>query len=409
MASLVMLTTDQRIDRRILLEADSLEQAGWTVDIIAMPTEGAPMNDDPRVIRLGGGKEVRSTGSTLLAVYRRIRRKLPINSWLMRRLRALIWRFLVDQEGFFVGLFLPAALSRRADVYLAHDLPMLPVAVAAARIKGARIAYDSHELYAEQEFSAAERVRWSEVERRHIGAADAVITVNPSIAAELRRRYGLDKVTVVLNAEEPVDFPQRPDRLRERLGLRASDRVMLFQGGFSAGRSLETLIDAVSAIDDPSLHLVFLGEGQMRSALERRAGQAGTTDRVHFLDMVSQTELLSYSASADLGIIPYQSTCLNTHLCTPNKLFEFIAAGTPMLASDLPELRRLVADLGIGEVADLSTAQGIAAAVTGLFSEAARLGQYRERIRQIRHEISWTVEGAKFVAALEPLRPQVAG
>jgi glycosyltransferase involved in cell wall biosynthesis len=342
----------------------------------------------------------------MLSAYRRIRRKVPINSGLMRGMRALAWRFLLDQERFFLGLFLPTALSYRADVYLAHDLPMLPVAVAAARAIGARIAYDSHELYAEQEFSARERMRWIEIERRYIGAADAVVTVNPSIAAELRRRYDLDKVTVILNAEEPADFPESPDRLRQQLGLRASDRILLFQGGFSAGRNLETLVDAMTAIKDPSIHLVFLGEGQIRNALQRRAAEAGTTDQVHFLDMVPQKELLSYSASADLGIIPYQSTCLNTYLCTPNKLFEFIAAGTPMLASDLPELRRLVENEGIGEVADLSTAQGIAAAVKGLFSEAMRLQQFRERIRQVRHQISWTVEGAKFVSVFEPLRPK---
>jgi glycosyltransferase involved in cell wall biosynthesis len=406
MTSVVMLTTDQRIDRRILLEADCLEKAGWTVSIVAMQTDGVAVNDHPRVIRLGTGNGVPTAKSTMLSVYRRIRRKVPINSGLMRGMRALAWRFVMDQERFFLGMFLPTALSYRADVYLAHDLPMLPVAVAAARTNGARVAYDSHELYTEQEFSAPERRRWIEIEQRHIGVADVVITVNPSIAAELRRRYGLDNVTVVLNAEEPADFPQPPDRLRQQLGLRASDRIMLFQGGFSAGRNLDTLVDAMQAVKDPSIHLVLLGEGQMRNALQRRVADAKTAGRVHFLDMAPQNELLSYSASADLGIIPYQSTCLNTHLCTPNKLFEFIAAGTPMLASDLPELRRLVANQGIGEVADLSTAQGIAAAVTRLFSETAPLQQFRERIRQVRREISWTVEGAKFVSAFEPLRPR---
>jgi glycosyltransferase involved in cell wall biosynthesis len=403
MGSVVMLTTDQRIDRRILLEADSLEKASWSVRIIAMQTDGVVVEDHPRVIRLGTGSAIPTTKFTMLSAYRRIRRKVPINSGLMR---ALAWRYVMDQERFFLGLFLPTALSYRADVYLAHDLPMLPVAVAAARANGARIAYDSHELYAEQEFSAHERMRWIEIERRYINAADAVVTVNPSIAEELRRRYGLDKVTVVLNAEEPADFPESPDRLRQQLGLQACDRILLFQGGFSAGRNLETLVDAMTAIEDPSIHLVFLGEGQIRNALQRRAAEAGTTDQIHFLDMVPQNELLSYSASADLGIIPYQSTCLNTYLCTPNKLFEFIAAGTPVLASDLPELRRLVANEGIGEVADLSTAQGIAAAVKGLFSEAIRLQQFREHVRQVRHQISWRVEGAKFVSVFEPLRPK---
>ena len=405
MASVVMLTTDQRIDRRILLEADSLENAGWAVTIVAMQTDSVVVNDDPRVIRLNAINAVTTAKSSMLSVYRRIRRKVPINSGLMRMMRTLAWRFVMDQERFFLGLFLPTALSHRADVYLAHDLPMLPVAVAAAKANGARVAYDSHELYAEQEFSASERRRWTEIEQRYIGAADAIVTVNPSIAAELCRRYGLANVTVVLNAEEPVDFPQSPDRLRRQLGLRASDRIMLFQGGFSAGRNLDTLVDAIAAIKDTSIHLVLLGEGQMRHTLQRRVAKAGTTGRVHFLDMAPQSELLSYSASADLGIIPYQSTCLNTHLCTPNKLFEFIAAGTPILASDLPELQQLIANRGIGDVADLSTAQGIAAAVTRVFSETARLQQFRERIQQVRHEISWSVEGAKFVAALEALRP----
>src|SRR5690606_15489755 len=103
----------------------------------------------------------------------------------------------------------------------------LPVGRIAAERCGAKLVYDSHELYSEQEFTRAVRRKWSEIEAKHIGVCDAVITVNPSIASELARRYGVEQVHVIYNAERArARSVNRGRRFHELFNLPKKARVM---------------------------------------------------------------------------------------------------------------------------------------------------------------------------------------
>lgn len=402
----LMLTADRQIDRRILLEADALESAGWAVRILGMPLDRPEQAPDPRVIRLGITPTHHAREFLVLELYRKMRALLPMNSALMRRLKALAWAYFVDQEKFYVDLFLGEALRHPAALVVAHDLPMLPVGARVAKAMGTGLVYDSHELFAEQEFSEREKRRWRLIEDQYIRSADLVITVNQSIASELEQRYGLSDVQVILNAERPHQpDPAHRNALRQRLGLSETAIIGLYQGGLSAGRNLETLVRAMTEVAVPELHLVFLGDGQMAAPLGRLSAELGVSDRIHFLAAVPQRDLLHLTASADFGIIPYQANCLNTYYCTPNKLFEFIASAVPMVASDLPELRRFVGDMGIGLIGDLSTAGTAAAVLNGMASDAGMRQAFRERLAVVRDDISWNIEGKRFAAMLDRFRP----
>lgn len=390
----LMLCNDRQIDRRILLQADSLEEDGWQVTILAMPLDTPLAVEDRRVVRVGAQTEsVARRENRVLAVYRLIRQHLPMNGRLMRLLKSLAWRFLVDHERFYLGLFLADGRQHVADVVVAHDLPMLAVGHALAGEFGARLIYDSHELYSEQEFTRGQRASWAKVERRHIYACDRVITVNPSIARELETRYGLAEVAVIHNAERISQFGSRSWYLHECFDIPREHRVLLFQGGFSAGRNLLELVEAMMLLRDSKIHLVLLGDGQLADALHHLIKRKGLQTRVHLHPAVAQTQLLEVTAAADAGVIPYQAICLNNYYCTPNKLFEFIAAGLPILASDLPELRRLVEGNQIGCVGDLATPPAIAKMIEQFFADELRLQFWRERLAVVRQEISWQREG----------------
>jgi len=387
-----MLCTDRQIDRRILLQADSLEEDGWQVTILAMPLDRAHGDEDPRVVRIGiqARRENR-----ILSAYKWLRGHLPMNGRLMRWLKALVWRFCIDHERFYLNLFLTDARHHPADVVVAHDLPMLVVGKTLAQEFQARLVYDSHELYSEQEFSKSESASWSSVEQRHIHACDQVITVNPSIANELQRRYGLDRVEVIYNAERIRPLSARPWHLHERFGIARDQPIMLFQGGLVANRHLSELVEAMVMLRHLPVHLVLLGDGQLTGYLHRLIRRKQLDGRVHLHPAVAQADLLDVTASADAGIIPYQRTCLNNYYCTPNKLFEFIAAGVPILASDLPELRRLVHEQRIGRVANLATPARIADAIEG-FLKDDHLQYWRKHLASVRDELSWQRESIRF-------------
>ena len=401
--SVVMLTADRQIDRRILLSADSLEAAGWDVTIIAMPLDGEA-DDDRRVVRISSDAGPANRENRVLKSYRWVRDHLPMNCRLMRWMKQLIWHYVVDPESFYSKLFYSTASRYSPRVFVANDLPMLPVATQLAEACGARLVYDSHELYSEQEFSDSEKRRWAEIEAKYIGACDVVITVNQSIATELEQRYGVSDVKVIYNAERTHQAPAVSRRLHEVFGLSADKKIVLLQGGLSAGRNLEILVDAMRCVQNSSVVLVVIGDGLLLYSLQKMVQQEGLTERVYFHAAVPQNELLALTAAADAGVIPYQATCLNNHYCTPNKLFEFIAAGLPILATDLPEIRRLVEGQQIGLVGDTGSPRKLAALMDDFFSDKKRFILWKSQVSVARQLICWEKEEKKLVEIYEALR-----
>jgi glycosyltransferase involved in cell wall biosynthesis len=164
------------------------------------------------------------------------------------------------------------------------------------------------------------------------------------------------------------------------------------------------LVDAMRYVKDPSVVLVVLGDGLLLRSLQKMAQQDGLAGRVYFHAAVPQNELLALTAAADAGVIPYQATCLNNHYCTPNKLFEFIAVGLPILATDLPEIRKLVEGQQIGLVGDTGSPQKLAALMDDFFSDEQRFTTWKARVSVVRQLICWEQEEKKLVKIYEALR-----
>lgn len=396
----VMFAMDRIIDRRIVLAAEMLMSRGLTVRLLA-PANGAP-RDEPKWIQRIDDRAPGVHGAGL-RIYRFVRDRFPL---LRKVLRWFAWQAIRRPEHAFVSLFALALENAVARVYIAHDLPMLPVAVAARCLHGGKILFDSHELYPEQEFSTWEKRLWGDVERRYIREADAIVTVNLSIAREVSRRHGITEPTVVQNAERYQQVRSSCDRkrLRAKLNIPVDATVFLYQGGLTLSRNIETLVDAFGRVRDKNAILVVLGDGPALLPLQRRALSVGAMNRILFHPAVPQAELLDMTSGADFGVIPYRANCLNTELCTPNKLFEFIMARVPIVATNLPELRRIVAGYGIGIVGNTDDAERFA----GLIEEALKVSVARRREWQISLEaaaceLCWEREGEHYFSVVRDL------
>jgi glycosyltransferase involved in cell wall biosynthesis len=153
-----------------------------------------------------------------------------------------------------------------------------------------------------------------------------------------------------------------PRRIHAALELEPATRVVLYQGGFSRDRGIEQLIEAIDAV--PGAVLVLLGYGYLEDELRDRA--AASAGRVRILPAVPPTELLDWVASADVVAMPIQPTTLNHRLTTPNKLFEAMAAGVPVVASDLPGMAPTVRETGCGLVCDPTDPEAVAAAIRAI-------------------------------------------
>jgi glycosyltransferase involved in cell wall biosynthesis len=300
--------------------------------------------------------------------------------------------------GFVVGI-----VRLRPDVVHAHDAAMLAPGFVGARLTRARLLYDSHELATGVPYRTPlwARLVWA-LERMLIRRCDAVITVSDGIADRLRRLYGLrERPTVVRNLP---DLPNSgPGGLRRRLGL-SDEPLVLHQGAPAPHRGCEELVLAMEHV--PDAHLVFLGESGFpvfTDRLARRARERSVAGRIHFTANLPLEALLSHTREADVGVSLLEGNCENHRLALPNKVFEYVAAGVPVVVSDLPELSRLVHEHGLGWTADPGDPSSIAAALR----EALTHGHQRtEALQQAAGTLNWEREKGRLIDVYSRLAGQ---
>jgi glycosyltransferase involved in cell wall biosynthesis len=201
----------------------------------------------------------------------------------------------------------------------------------------------------------------------------------------------------------------RPDLIRAATGIPDGAPIVLFHGSLEPDRGIEQLIAALDAPGLSDLHLVLLGYGEWQESLQLQAADPHLAGRLHVLPAVSPADLPEWVASADIGAVLQQPANVNLVLSTPNKLFEAIAVGTPVLASDLPEISRVVRDDPdgpLGVLCDPVDGVAIASALRWLVEPPrSRLMDLRDRcLRAACARHNWQVEAERLVALYDGLR-----
>jgi glycosyltransferase involved in cell wall biosynthesis len=393
----LMLTPDaQMIDRRILQEARTLTRAGHQVTLLAgfeCQREEEYELDGIHVRRLRYPWD----DSRLRKV-----RRLLVGP---RRLRRVLNRALdhVARNYFPVPSFdhfiREQGLRHRADVVHVHDLPALHAGALLARAWNVPLVYDAHEIYyAQQVLAPATRKMYYRKERRYIRRADVLITVNEFLARIMEERHGVGPVHVLYNCADPAaDFD--PVRERDRSPLRdlvpGPGPILLYQGWISPERNVDVLIRALAHV--PPARLAVIGYGENVGQLRQLAGQLGLDGRVHFLGQVPSDAMLGLTVGGDLGLIPYLPIDENHRYCSPNKFFEYVQAGVPILAHELPFFRQMAGRHGVAACADFTSPEALGRAVAALLRDGA-LAKMRQGCLEARKVLTWSVEGEKLLA-----------
>jgi len=164
---------------------------------------------------------------------------------------------------------------------------------------------------------------------------------------------------------------------------------VLHQGAAGPDRGCEALVRSLTNL--PGVHVAFVGTGEpgYEERLVRIARAAGVEARIHLVENVSLPELLQYTADADVGVSLLQNTCDNHRLALPNKVFEYLVAGVPVLVSRLPEMERLVGSLGAGWTVDPGSERELAAALARALDEAPAV---RPRAAEASGRLRWPRE-----------------
>jgi glycosyltransferase involved in cell wall biosynthesis len=255
------------------------------------------------------------------------------------------------------------------------------------RHAGAKLVYDAHELETERNGLGPLGRRGARLlERGLIGQVDQAFVVSRSIADWYRARYPALRLDVVRN--RPAPRPLRPsaasrDAWRQRLGIR-SGLVFLYQGALIPGRGIDLLL-AVFSQAPRDRHMVFMGYGALEPEVRARAREC---PNIHFHPPVPPQDVVSSATGADVGVCLIENTCLSYYLSLPNKLYDYVAAGLPILVSDFPEMRAEVERLGNGWSVAVSR-EAVARLVAELSPEA--IAQKAERSRDAQH-VGWETE-----------------
>ena len=428
---------DVTTDSRVLREADALAAAGHKVTIMARAR-----SLDTRTIEREwrGSVEIvrvavpiawrrrwdalfhpwRLRGLTRLLLLPWAALRIPFHLAARRRTRPGVlmwlatWRFAI--RGWAVDA---AAAAPPADVHHGHDLTGLAAAVRGSRRDSSTLVYDSHEIYLEARTAARQpgwaRALLARLERRWSGQSSALITVNEGIADELQRRLRPRRIVVVHNcAPRWEPSASRPTLLRDAAGVPTGARIVLYHGSFGAGRGLEQLLKAIQDPRLASVHLVLLGYGPLEATMRAAASSQGSRGRVHVLDAVPPDRLLDWITDADVGAVAIQPTTLNHRLSTPNKLFESLAAGVPVVASDFPLIRRIVMEdpLGpLGTVCDPADPDKLSQALVQILDQAdPDRSALRERCLAAAHaRWTWESEAAALLDLYRSLEPAPVG
>jgi glycosyltransferase involved in cell wall biosynthesis len=329
-------------------------------------------------------------------------------------------RFASRYPGILGAEMLRAALRHRPFAFHAHDLNTMPVALIAGRQTGAHVVCDHHEW-------SAENVAWSRLQGRYTGLpaharvtnrrleqlafrhASAQITVCQPIADEMEQRYvtstGSASQTMHVIRNIPAistDGVRTHPNLRTSLALSEAQTLILYQGGVGPTRGLEPVIEALGAA--PTCALAIRGPGleAFAAAYNEIARRVGAANQLHLLPPVPSAEVVAACHGADAGLYTVANLSRSFAYALPNKIFEYLAAGLPVLTADYPEVRRLVVGSGVGAAFAPADPASIASAMRAICDPATR-AIMRSRLPALLTTLDPGAEWAKLVALYEAL------
>ena len=352
-----------------------------------------PKPTHPKIRRNDKNKSFENDSRLLFKIIRFIRGAIVKVIFKVPLLQPLAIRV---RQGAYLNAFYSVIFDSTADIVQSHELAPLESCVLGAR--GRRIIYDSHELEIHRNSLLSKRSKRliERYERKYINDVHKVFAVSEGCAAQLMHEYGLDDVGLLMNC--PLLRMQRAaeNSLRETLSLRDDTPLIVYTGSITFNRGIDKIIASLPYI--PSYHFVCVGPSSspIQKSLIEDTEKLGVRDRFHIVDKVAPEILISFISSADVAVIPIQDVCLSYRYCLPNKIFEAMHAGLAILASDLPDMARLVKKENIGFVSEMVDPKAIATAIQKVYMAKAEFFCHCE-IENLRERYSFEREMKKLM------------
>ncbi len=347
----VLVSNDLAYDQRVSKICDSLQHKNWEVQLVGV---------------------LKSESISLQREYSTKRLRVFFS-------KGPLFYVMLNVRMFFYLLF------HKTDVIWANDLDVLWPAVFMKKFRGTKIIYDSHEYFTEAEgLTGRERIKaiWTRIEERCIPYVDVFITVNESIAEIYRAKY---KREVFVQRNMPV----LSEELEEQVDLFEVNTVVLQGAYIDPDRGGMELVEAFQYLE--GIQLLIVGAGRDLENMKRRIVELHLEDKVKVLPRMSYSELKKLTQRVHLGVSLDKPLHMNYTLSLPNKLFDYIHAGVPVLVSNLVEPARIVNEYKVGEVVLEVTPKSIAEGIQRILNSSS-YEAFRSATKKAKSTLHWQAD-----------------
>jgi len=310
-------------------------------------------------------------------------------------------KFIIFNIKLFFTLFLkPVAIIH------CHDLWVLPAAAMLSLLKSCLLIYDAHEYYAGLQIFNKRFIRkkiWLFCEWVCMPVIDIFITISEPLGKFYKERYRrLGRVEVIRNLPKFEELDrEKAIPLQLQWPIKKDLKNIIFHGHFKPGRGLENLIKAMALVENVSL--VLIGGGELKEDLIDLVNKKNIQKKVRFVDYIHTELLISTIAQADIGAVLFEPTSINYAHALPNKFFEYIMAGVPILGSNIITIDSYVKKYELGRIVDPSQPQFIAKTIEDMINDETKLKMWKKNCKKAAKQLNWEVESKKLVEIYEQI------
>jgi len=384
-------------DKRVMNISDSLVNNEYKVTVIAAKEQkGLSLFEQKgyRIFRIPLFSSLYSLQNKfeINGLKQQGKKRYSIKSFLKNnRLRKMITAFL-NWAGFNFGV-LSKGLFLKPDIIHANDLDTLTVGYILSKLLKTKLIFDSHELWLlGNKYDHSSKLRkwwWRFIQKKLISEVDKLIVTTEYRGELLKKQYNLKNINVIHNCPKYVEV-KKSDVLRQEYGIPTDNVILLYQGLLTEKRGIFAIVDAIKSIG--KVITIFMGMGNDKKKLEEYIVEKQLEGRMFVKDAVAPNELQKYTSSADIGLQLLYNTDINHYSTISNKLLEYFMAGLAIVASDFPEINKIITENNNGIVVDPENKVQIRKAITKLVTNRDLLESFKLNSKNNRHKYTWEEE-----------------
>lgn len=366
-------------DARVTREAKSLSNNGYKVNIICKKEK----NEKDLL-----SHEVFKDGYIATRLYKNELPNKLVNNIKNELIKTMLKKHIPN--AYLMFKMINQGYKSDSDVYHSHDLNTLIQGVICSKFRKdkKKLIFDSHEVNTSRTNYNIKIV--GILEKILLRYVDKTIVENNTRGKYHELMYGIKPLSLHNYSEYyDIEKVERVD-LFNKFNI-PNKKIFLYQGGLQAGRGLEQLIKAFYDANIDA-YLFLVGDGKLKSRLEEIVNQLNINEKVIFTGRVPYTLLRSYTKNAYVGFQILQNTNFNHYSASSNKLYEYMMAHVPVIATNMPEIKNVVEKEKVGIIIEENNQEQLTNAITELFNNKSLHKIYKENMRIAKIKYNWSNE-----------------